>query len=106
VIAGKTGTTQSNSDAWFVGVTPNLLGVVWVGCDEPSIHFATTGAGQGASAALPIWALFFKKVYADRSLKIRPSDSFDAPDGFTTDTTGALIPVLVDSLSSDDAIAP
>ena len=49
---------------------------------------------------------YFKKVYADRSLKIRPSDSFDAPDGFTTDTTGALIPVLVDSLSSDDAIAP
>ena len=97
-IAGKTGTTQSNSDAWFVGLTPNLLGVVWVGCDEPSVHFASTGAGQGASAALPIWALFFKKVYADKSLKISTHALFDAPDGLMADTTGAVIAIPTDSL--------
>jgi len=97
-IAGKTGTTQSNSDAWFVGLTPNLLGVVWVGCDEPSVHFASTGAGQGASAALPIWALFFKKVYADKSLKISTRALFDAPDGLMADTTGAVIAIPTDSL--------
>ena len=96
-IAGKTGTTQSNSDAWFVGLTPNLLGVVWVGCDEPSVHFASTGAGQGASAALPIWALFFKKVYADKSLKISPRALFDVPEGLMADTTGAVIPIPTDT---------
>ncbi len=96
-IAGKTGTTQSNSDAWFVGLTPNLLGVVWVGCDEPSVHFASTGAGQGASAALPIWALFFKKVYADKSLKISTQSLFDAPEGLMADTTGAVISIPTDS---------
>ena len=61
-IACKTGTTQSNSDGWFIGSTSNLLTAVWVGADEPSITFATTRLGQGANSALPIWAKFYKKA--------------------------------------------
>lgn len=90
-IAGKTGTTQSNSDAWFIGFTPELLAVVWVGCDEPSIHFASTNLGQGASAALPVWANFYKSVYNDRSIKMNRSAGFSAPEGMSMDSTGAVI---------------
>ena len=61
-IACKTGTTQSNSDGWFIGSTSNLLTAVWVGADDPSITFASTRLGQGANSALPIWAKFYKKA--------------------------------------------
>ncbi len=64
-IGGKTGTTQNNSDGWFVGITPSLVTGVWTGCEERSIHFRDTYYGQGANTALPIWALFMKSVYTD-----------------------------------------
>lgn len=96
-IAGKTGTTQSNTDAWFAGFTPELLGIVWVGCDEPSSRFATTSSGQGAVAALPIWGAFFRKVYNDRTLHLDRKASFRIPEGFSTDSTGVLIPIVNDS---------
>jgi penicillin-binding protein 1A len=68
-IAGKTGTTQNNSDGWFMGLTPDLVTGVWVGCEDRAAHFRSTALGQGANTALPIWGLFMKKVYADRSLR-------------------------------------
>jgi penicillin-binding protein 1A len=73
-IAGKTGTTQNNSDGWFIGLTPELAAGAWVGGDERSIHFNTLEMGQGATMALPIWAKFFQKVYADKSLKVSQGD--------------------------------
>jgi len=77
-IAGKTGTTQNNSDGWFMGLTPDLVTGVWVGCEDRSAHFRSTALGQGANMALPIWGLFMKKVYADPRLKISKGD-FDRP---------------------------
>jgi len=69
-IAGKTGTTQNQSDGWFMGLVPNLTTGVWVGGDDRATHFPDTGRGQGASMALPIWGLFMKKCYADKDLGI------------------------------------
>lgn len=77
-IAGKTGTTQNNSDGWFIGLTPDLVAGAWVGGEDRSVHFDLTEQGQGASMALPIWGLFFQKVYADKSLKISKG-AFDKP---------------------------
>jgi penicillin-binding protein 1A len=77
-IAGKTGTTQNNSDGWFMGITPDLVTGVWVGGDDRSIRFRNMSLGQGANMALPIWALYMKRVYADKTLKISMSD-FDRP---------------------------
>jgi penicillin-binding protein 1A len=67
-IAGKTGTTQNNSDGWFMGITPELVAGCWVGCEDRSIHFRSTGLGQGANTALPIWGLFMRKVFDDPKL--------------------------------------
>jgi penicillin-binding protein 1A len=78
-IAAKTGTTQSNSDGWFMGYTPELLAGVWVGCDDKFIRFRSTALGQGASTALPIWANFIKKVYADKTLNYNIESSFEKP---------------------------
>lgn len=78
-IAGKTGTTQKNSDGWFMGITPNLATGVWVGWEDRATHFRSTGEGQGAKMALPIWAIFMKKVWADKSLGISPEDKFIKP---------------------------
>lgn len=78
-IAGKTGTTDNNSDGWFMGLTPDLVTGVWVGAEDRSIHFRSTHLGQGANMALPIWAIFMKKVYADSTLNISKED-FDKPD--------------------------
>ena len=78
-IAGKTGTTQNNSDGWFMGITPELVSGAWSGCDDRSIHFRTTQLGQGANVALPIWGLYMKKVYADPSLNYSKSD-FEKPE--------------------------
>jgi penicillin-binding protein 1A len=75
-IACKTGTTQANSDGWFIGSTPNLLTAVWVGADDPSICFASTGLGQGASSALPVWGKFYQKATKDASLKMNSTPSF------------------------------
>lgn len=83
-IAGKTGTTQSNSDGWFMGLTPELMAGVWVGCDDRYIRFRSTAFGQGAAVALPIWALFFKKVMADKELHFDQNRKFDVPKGDKT----------------------
>ena len=77
-IAGKTGTTQNNSDGWFIGLTPDLVGGAWVGGEDRSVHFDNTSEGQGASMALPIWAYFFQRVYADKSIKISKG-AFEKP---------------------------
>ena len=77
-IAGKTGTTNDNSDGWFMGITPNLISGAWVGGEERSVRFTRTLYGQGANMALPIWALYMQKVYADKSLGIEKLN-FDQP---------------------------
>ena len=69
-IAGKTGTTQKNSDGYFMGITPDLTTGVWVGAEDRSVHFRSTRLGQGSHTALPIWAMYMKKVYEDKSLNI------------------------------------
>ncbi len=73
-IAGKTGTTQKNSDGYFMGITPDLTTGVWVGAEDRSVHFRSTKLGQGSHTALPIWALYMKKVYADKNLGISNGD--------------------------------
>ena len=77
-IAGKTGTTQNNSDGWFMGITPDLVTGVWTGCEDRSVHFRTIRLGQGANMALPIWAIYMKKIYADSTLNISKGD-FEKP---------------------------
>ena len=84
-IAGKTGTTQNNSDGWFMGITPNLATGVWVGWEDRATHFFNTGEGQGAKMALPIWGIFMKKVWADKELGITPDDKFAKPSNWTGD---------------------
>ena len=73
-VAGKTGTTQKQSDGYFMGITPDLTTGVWVGAEDRSIHFRSTKLGQGSHTALPIWAIYMKKVYADKSLNISKGD--------------------------------
>jgi penicillin-binding protein 1A len=82
-IGGKTGTTQNHGNGWFMGVTPNLVAGVWSGWEDQSIHFNTLGEGQGATIALPIFALFLKKVYADPQFADMETDIFERPAGFT-----------------------
>ena len=83
-IAGKTGTTNENSDAWFMGYTPQLLGGVWVGCDDRFIRFSGH-VGEGASAALPIWAYFFDKALADKNLGLDRNAKFSKPENMSND---------------------
>jgi penicillin-binding protein 1A len=78
-IAAKTGTTQNNSDGWFMGLTPDLVTGVWVGADERAIRFATTNMGQGANTALPIWGYYMQKVKADKRLNY-PDKDFEKPE--------------------------
>ncbi|MGZ5187801.1 MAG: penicillin-binding protein 1A [Kaistella sp.] len=82
-IAAKTGTTQNNSDGWFMGITPNLATGVWVGWEDRATHFRGTGEGQGAKMALPIWAIFMKKVWADKNLGVTVEDKFIKPSNWT-----------------------
>lgn len=84
-IGGKTGTTQNNSDGWFMGITPQLVTGVWTGCEDRAIHFFSTNQGEGANSALPIFALYMKKVYADGKLKYSKGD-FEPPKGEQTIT--------------------
>jgi penicillin-binding protein 1A len=81
-IAGKTGTTQNQSDGWFIGMVPNLVTGVWVGCEDRSARFKSITYGQGATAALPVWGYFMKKCYADKSLQISTAD-FEGPENMT-----------------------
>lgn len=78
-IAGKTGTTQNQSDGWFMGMVPNLVTGVWVGGEERATHFKTITYGQGATMALPIWGLFMKKCYADENLDVSTAE-FERPE--------------------------
>jgi len=81
-IAGKTGTTNNQSDAWFIGYTPQILAGAWVGCDDRFLHFRTEASGQGAAAALPIWAFFMQKVEADAKTGITSAAKFEVPKNF------------------------
>jgi penicillin-binding protein 1A len=81
-IAGKTGTTQNQSDGWFMGIVPNLTTGVWTGGEDRAVHFAGISKGQGATMALPTWALFMKKCYEDKTLKISKED-FIRPEELT-----------------------
>lgn len=78
-IGGKTGTTNDNSDGWFMGFTPSLVCGTWVGGDERDIHFSSMANGQGASAALPVYGKFMSKLYADKSLNYKQTDRFNLP---------------------------
>ena len=81
-LAGKTGTTNNNSDAWFMGITPTLVSGCWVGGDDRDIHFDRMDMGQGAAMALPIFALYMKKVYADKRLGYNELAVFDLEEGY------------------------
>lgn len=81
-LGGKTGTTNKNSDAWFVGFTPSLVTGVWVGGDDRDIHFDTMQMGQGATMALPIFAYYMRRVYADRKLGYNESEKFELPEDY------------------------
>lgn len=81
-MGGKTGTTQNNSDGWFMGFTPSLVSGVWVGGEDRSIHFDNIAEGQGASMALPIWALYMKKVLSDNTLGYSARENFNIPSSF------------------------
>lgn len=81
-IAGKTGTTQNQSDGWFMGMVPNLVTGVWVGGEDRSVHFRTITYGQGAAMALPIWGLYMKSCYADKELNIS-KEEFEAPESLS-----------------------
>ncbi len=81
-MGGKTGTTQNNSDGWFMGFTPSLVNGCWVGGEDRAIHFDSMAEGQGASMALPIWAIYMQKVLADEELGYSSTEQFDIPDWF------------------------
>lgn len=81
-MGGKTGTTQNNSDGWFMGFTPSLVSGCWVGGEDRSIHFDRLQEGQGASMALPIYGLFMQKVYADKTLGYTEDENFDVPEQY------------------------
>lgn len=81
-MGGKTGTTNRNADAWFMGFTPSLVSGCWVGGEDRDIHFDSMRMGQGATMALPIWAYYMQKVFADRSLGYDPEEKFDIPEDF------------------------
>ena len=81
-IGAKTGTTNNNSDGWFMGFTPELVTGIWVGGEDRDIHFDSMTLGQGASVALPVWAIYMRKVLADKTLQYNPKAVFDVPKGF------------------------
>jgi penicillin-binding protein 1A len=82
-IGGKTGTTQNQSDGWFMGITPNLVSGVWVGGEDRSIHFKGIVQGGGHNMALPVFALYMQKVYTDSTLNITQEDKFEEPLNFS-----------------------
>ena len=84
-IAGKTGTTNDNSDGWFIGYTPTITAGIWVGGEDRQVHFNSLALGSGSNMALPIWGIFMKKVLADGTLGVSESDRFVAPAGMSLD---------------------
>jgi len=106
-IAGKTGTTNDNSDGWFIGYTPNITAGVWVGGEDRSIRFTSTALGQGANAALPIWGIWMKKCLADPSIGwSMENDTFQVPTGgalqFNCATDGVFLGGYGDDYSGAD----
>ena len=99
-MGGKTGTTNDNSDGWFMGYTPSLTFGAWVGGEERDIHFNSMANGQGAAAALPIAALFLQKVYADDRLPYSQDEKFEFPKGFNICSGG----VVDDGEAGDEII--
>ena len=95
-IAGKTGTSQNQSDGWFIGMVPNLVSGVWVGCEDRSARFKSITYGQGATAALPIWGYFMEKCYADKDLQVS-KDEFERPKNLSI-KVDCWAPKAVDSL--------
>ena len=85
-VAGKTGTTNDNSDAWFMGYTPQLLCGVWTGCDDRFIRFSSTAVGQGSSVALPVWAYFYANCLKDKSTGLDAKHLFLKPQGMVMDS--------------------
>jgi penicillin-binding protein 1A len=102
-IAGKTGTTQNQSDGWFIGMVPNLVTGVWVGGEDRATHFNSIAYGQGATMALPIWALYMKKLYEDPLLEVS-IDSFPAPKKVSTPLDCELLAKLRYQNTVNDAI--
>lgn len=101
-MGGKTGTTNDNSDGWFVGYTPSLSFGAWVGGDERDIHFASMAYGQGAASALPVVGLFLQKVYADPHLGYDPKEEFGIPEDMSNDWSNQVDDVVsADSISSE-----
>lgn len=102
-IAGKTGTTQNQSDGWFMGMVPNLVTGVWVGAEDRAAHFRTITYGQGAAMALPIWGLYMKSCYADESLNISKAE-FEEPENLSinVDCSKVLKKSSVDDDFDDD----
>ena len=80
-IAGKTGTTNDNSDGWFIGYTPTIVAGVWTGAEDRQVHFQSGSLGQGANMSLPTWGIFMQKVIADGKLGVTANDKFAAPAG-------------------------
>ena len=99
-VAGKTGTTNSNADGWFIGFTPQLLGGAWVGADDPILRISNNYVGQGAQMAMPIWAYFFQEVYKDKTLGIDAGARFVQPESFKNE----MIYDWVDPSESDTPI--
>lgn len=102
-IAGKTGTTQNQSDGWFIGMVPNLVTGVWVGGEDRATHFNSIAYGQGATMALPIWALYMKKLYEDPLLEVS-IDSFPAPERVSIPLDCELLARLQSQNNTDDAV--
>lgn len=100
-IAGKTGTTQNQSDGWFMGMVPNLVTGVWVGCEDRSARFRSITYGQGATAALPIWGYFMKLCYEDENLKVSKTD-FDRPANLSIKVDCYVAPKVKDSTALHD----
>ena len=100
-IAGKTGTTQNQSDGWFIGMVPNLVTGVWVGGEDRSVHFKEIAYGQGATMSLPIWGLFMKKCYEDEELQVSKED-FEEPKVLSIELDcSKVLPVESESDESD-----
>ncbi len=100
-IGAKTGTTNLNSDGWFIGFTPDLVTGVWVGGEDRDIHFGSMAMGQGATVSLPIWALYMKSLYAHPDLGYDPEAKFDLPEGYdpcAKDSTSMVDDFMIDDV--------
>ena len=103
-VAGKTGTSQNNSDGWFIGMVPNLAAGVWVGNEDRSAHFESTNMGQGATTALPIYGIFMRKCLADPSLNVSQKP-FERPANMSIKVDCGPEPKAVTDSTAVDSLA-